>query len=101
MPGRYTSKTRAKRIELHYFKRLYPFRRWKLILTLALPAVAAAWLIVMGARGDQRIYNSGPVSTAHAMLNVQCAQCHVAARAEAGQAAPAGNGFWIKVPDQA
>jgi hypothetical protein len=101
MPGRYSGKIRAKRIELHYFKRLHPFRRWKLILTLAIPAVAAVWLLVMAARGDQRIYNSGPLSTAHAMFNVQCVQCHVPARAEAGRTAPAGNGFWVKVSDRA
>src|SRR5262245_1536359 len=101
MPGRYTSKIRAKRIELHYFKRLYPFRRFKLILTLAIPAVAAAWLLVMAARGDQRLYTSGPVSTKHAMFNVQCAQCHLPGRATAGQTAAPTNGYWLKVSDHA
>jgi hypothetical protein len=100
MPGRYTTKTRAKRIELHYFKRLYPFRRWKLILTIAVPVVAAGWLIAMAALGDQRAYNTGPVSTAHAMFDVQCEQCHVPARA-AGAAAPSGSAFWLRVPDPA
>ena len=101
MPSRYTSKIRAKRIELHYFKRLHPFRRWKLILTIGIPAVAAGWLIVMAALGDQRVYTSGPVSTAHAMFNVQCGQCHVPARAEAGQRGPARSGFWLRVSDRA
>ncbi len=105
MPDRYTTKVRAKRIELHYFKRLYPFRRWKLMLTIAVPAVAAAWLAVLAAGGDQRVYTSGPVSTGHAMFNVQCHQCHVPARAASGQAAggvdaPAGRGFWLRVSDQ-
>ena len=77
MPNRYTSKIRAKRIELEYFKRLHPFRRWKLILTIAVPAIAAAWLLVLAARGDQRVYNSGPLSTGHAMFDVRCGQCHV------------------------
>lgn len=100
MPGRYTSKIRAKRIDLHYFKRLHPFRRWKLILTIAVPAVAAAWLIVLAARGDQRVYTSGPVSTGHAMFNIQCGQCHEPARAEPGKAAPAGSGFWLRASDR-
>ena len=101
MPNRYTSKIRAKRIELHYFKRLHPFRRFKLILTIAVPAVAAGWLIVLAARGDQRVYNSGPVSTAHAMFEVQCGQCHVPGRAGTGQPGPARSGFWIRVSEQA
>jgi len=50
MAARYTAKTRAKRIELHYWKRLFPFRRWKLILSIAVPAVAALWLIALAAR---------------------------------------------------
>src|SRR5262245_28662247 len=108
MADRYTTKVRAKRIELHYFKRLYPFRRWKLILSIAFPALAAVWLLGMAARGDQRVYTSGPVSTGHAMFNVQCAQCHVPASA-AGARAPAapgtpgpsgGSGFWLRVSDQ-
>src|SRR5262249_4795317 len=72
------------------------------ILTLALPAIAAVWLLVMAARGDQRLYNSGPVSTAHAMFNVQCAQCHVSAQGGAGdKSAQPANGYWAKVSDQA
>src|SRR5919204_5168149 len=102
MAGRYTTKTRAKRIELHYFKRLYPFRRWKLILSIALPTIAAASLLVLAARGDQRVYTSGPVSTAHAMFNVQCGQCHVPARAAGAQAAaPAQHGFRLPASDPA
>jgi mono/diheme cytochrome c family protein len=100
MPSRYTTKIRAKRIELHYFKHLYPFRRWKLILTIAVPAIAAAWLLVMAARGDQRVYTSGPVSTGHAMFGVQCAQCHVPASAAAGLVPARGSGFWLRVSDQ-
>ena len=105
MPSRYTTKIRAKRIELHYFKHLYPFRRWKLILTIAVPAIAAAWLLVMAARGDQRVYTSGPVSTGHAMFGVQCAQCHVPASAAAGlvpaRGAASGSGYPIRVASSA
>lgn len=73
---RYTAKIRAKRIELEYFKHLHPFRRWKLILSIVLPLLAGVWLIAYAARDDQRIYTSGPLSTAHAMFETSCADCH-------------------------
>ncbi|MBI4611630.1 MAG: hypothetical protein HY726_21795 [Candidatus Rokubacteria bacterium] len=100
MLRRYTAKIRAKRIELHYFKQLHRFRRLKLILTVGAPALAAGWLLVLAARGDQTIYTSGPVSTAHAMFGLQCGQCHAPAQA-ANQAGPARRGFWLRVSEQA
>lgn len=99
---RYTTKIRAKRIELQYFKRLHAFRRWKLILSIAAPLVATAWLIAYAARGDQRIYTSGPLSIAHAMFWTQCSDCH--RPPEGGGAAPSGapaRGFFLRVSDQA
>ncbi|MFQ5960392.1 MAG: hypothetical protein ACE5MG_03275 [Candidatus Methylomirabilales bacterium] len=96
-----TPKGIAKRIELQYFKRLHPFRRWKRILTIAAPALAAVWLIVLAARGDQRIYTSGPVSTAHAMFGVQCAQCHVPVETTAGRSGEPQKAFWLEVSDKA
>ena len=41
---RYTTKVRAKRIELSYFKHAHPFRRWKLMLSIAAPVIAGGWL---------------------------------------------------------
>src|SRR5436190_95404 len=83
MEPRYSTKTRAKRIEPEYFKRLHPFRRWKLILSIIAPVVAAAWLVAYAARGDQRLYTSGPLSTGHVMFGTQCADCHGSGRATA------------------
>jgi mono/diheme cytochrome c family protein len=98
---RYTAKSRAKRIELQYFKRLHPFRRWKLILSIAAPLVAAAALLAYAARGDQRIYMSGPVSTAHAMFATQCSECHRPSGAAATTAGmPGGGAFFVKVSDK-
>ena len=93
--GRYTTKGRAKRIQLDYFKQLHPLRRWRLILSVAAPLVAALALAGFALRGNQRIYNSGPVSTAHAMFGTQCGSCHVptAGLADAG-------GFFRKPSDQ-
>src|SRR5262249_30708782 len=72
-----TTKGLAKRIELTYYQHLHPFRRWWRILCIALPSAAALWLIAMAAMGEQRIYTSGPVVTAHRMFNTECERCHV------------------------
>src|SRR2546430_17063456 len=72
MEPRYSTKTRAKRIEPEYFKRLHPFRRWRLILSITVPVVAAAWLWPHSARGEHRIYASDPRSSGDAMLRTAC-----------------------------
>jgi hypothetical protein len=109
-PSRYSTKIRAKRIALQYFTRLHPFRRWKLILSIAAPVLAALWIVVAATRGDQRLYLSGPVSTAHAMFESECRLCHgptpvpggpgtmpQASLAAAAAATPSG--FLLKVTD--
>ena len=93
--GRYTTKGRAKRIQLDYFKRLHPVRRWRLILSVAAPLLAALVLAGFALRGNQRIYNSGPVSTAHAMFGAQCSNCHVPTAGQAG-----AGGFLLRPSDQ-
>lgn len=95
----YTTKARAKRIALDYFKRPHPFRRGKLLLSVALPAIAAVLITAYAVRRDERLYNSGPVATAHAMFGAQCEKCHVATPAAAG-VAPA-KAFFLSVPDAA
>jgi hypothetical protein len=111
---RYTTKVRAKRIKLDYFKRLHPFRRWKLILTIGIPAVAAVWIGLVTVRDDLRLYSSGPVSTGHAMFGLECRRCHGPAGtspmsvastspapvAAASATAPA-SGFMLNVSDAA
>jgi len=97
---RYSTKTRAKRIEPEYFKRLHPFRRWKLILSITAPVVAAAWLVAYAARGDQRLYTSGPLSTGHVMFGTQCADCHGSGRATAAGGSPT-SAFFVRVDARA
>ncbi|HZE99992.1 MAG TPA: cytochrome c3 family protein [Planctomycetota bacterium] len=70
------TKARAKRIDLTYFRKLSPFRRWQRLLSILLPAAGAAWIVAMAATKDERIYNSGMISTRHAMLENKCASCH-------------------------
>ena len=99
---RYSTKSRAKRIALNYFKRPHPFRRWRLLLSVAAPVLALAWLLVHAARGDQRIYNSGTVSTAHQMFETDCKVCHGPGPAVAAAGlAPASGGYWAHVSDNA
>jgi len=87
-----TTKGLAKRIELTYYQRLHPFRRWWRILSIAVPSLGALWLLVMAALGDQRIYTSGSVATAHAMFDAACDRCHVAVPRPARPAGAAAAG---------
>jgi len=70
------TKARAKRIDLTYFRKPNAFRRWTRRLSIVLPGAGLVWVIAMAARGDERIYNSGMISTRHAMLENKCGACH-------------------------
>ena len=100
-----STKIRAKRIALSYFKEWHPFRRWKFILSVAAPVVAGLWLLVVAVQGNQRVYNAGPVSTAHAMFEKDCKVCHGPGPAEGGPLTLASTegtrGYWLNVSDRA
>ncbi len=101
MPDRaYTAKTRAKRIVLDYFKRPHPFRRAKFLLSIAIPLIAAGVIAAYAITGDHRLYNSGPVSTAHAMFGARCENCHGVPPAT-GAGAKAGATFFRHVSNKA
>lgn len=70
------TKKRAQRIDLNYFKRPHPFRRWRFWLSVAVPLLAVAWIAWHGLRGNQRVYNAGQMSAAHAVLAAKCDACH-------------------------
>jgi Cytochrome c7 and related cytochrome c len=72
-----SAKSLAKRIDLQYFAKLSSFRRWRLVLSIALPLLAAVWVVAKVSFHQQRIYSSGPMSAAHAVLGDQCGLCHV------------------------
>jgi len=72
-----TTKAVAQRIDLNYFKRPTPFKRAKLWLAILAPALALVWIGWHFFGGDQRVYSSGRLSGAHAVLERQCAACHV------------------------
>ena len=71
-----TTKNLAKRMDLQYFKQSHPLRSWRLWLSILVPVVAVGWFAAQRA-GSQKIYSSGPLSAAHAVLGKQCNICHV------------------------
>ncbi len=77
MPRVRTAKKLAQRIDLQYFKKLRGFRRWKLLLSIAVPLIAAGWLLAERVTSKSAVYSAGPVSSAHAVFGQNCATCHV------------------------
>jgi hypothetical protein len=72
-----TTKKLAQRIDLNYFKRPTPFKRARLLLVILAPLLAVGWLVWKGFAKDSRVYSSGRMSGAHAILEKQCATCHL------------------------
>ncbi|MFI5107237.1 MAG: hypothetical protein ACHP78_00155 [Terriglobales bacterium] len=72
-----TTKTLAQRIDLSYFKRPHPFRRWRLWLSVAAPVAALLWLGGLAIARRDTVYSAGPVSSAHAVFGARCELCHV------------------------
>ena len=57
-----TTKKLAKRIDLQYFARPHPFRRWRFWLSVAVPVIALGWFVTQRAQGGQKVYSSGPLA---------------------------------------
>jgi hypothetical protein len=72
-----TTKKLAQRIDLNYFKRPTPLKRAKFWLSLLLPLLALVWIAERTFFKDSRVYSSGRMSEAHAVLEKECATCHV------------------------
>ena len=72
-----TTKKLAQRIDLQYFKRSSPIRRWRFLLSVGLTALAVVWLAWQTLGRNNRAYSSGQMATAHSLLATQCAACHV------------------------
>jgi hypothetical protein len=84
-----TAKQRAERIDLYYFKRSQGLRRWRILLSIALPVVALAWIAGVAAAGSRTPYSAGPLSRSHAFVETRCQVCHSTAT-RAGSAAAHG-----------
>jgi predicted CXXCH cytochrome family protein len=77
VPRTRTTKKLAQRIDLEYFKKRGSLRRWRFLLSVALPAVAILWLAWYAIRADRRVYSAGSLAPAHALLTKQCESCHL------------------------
>lgn len=82
-----TAKAVASRIDLNYFKKPHPLRRGRTWAVATCLVAAGAWAVSVTVRGDQRVYNPGPVAAAHAMFQNDCTACH---------AGDGGTGFLIR-----
>jgi predicted CXXCH cytochrome family protein len=71
-----TAKQRAQRIDLNYFKRSHGLKRWRVLLSLALPIAAILWVSAFATAGSRLPYSAGPVSSAHAFAERKCEVCH-------------------------
>ena len=71
-----TAKALAQRIDLNYFKRPHPFRRLKMVLSLAVPAAVLLWLGSNAVGGSEAPYSSGPMATSHQVFGDKCERCH-------------------------
>jgi hypothetical protein len=72
-----TTKKLAQRIDLNYFKRPTAYKRARLWLSLLATLLALLWIAGRTALKDHRVYSSGRLSEAHAVLERECAACHV------------------------
>ncbi len=72
-----TTKKLAQRIDLNYFKRPSRYKRAKLWLAVLLPVLALSWIAWRSSTKDSRVYSSGRMSAAHAVLERECATCHL------------------------
>jgi hypothetical protein len=72
-----TTKKLAQRIDLNYFKRSTPLKRAKVWLSILLPLLALVWIAERTFTKDSRIYSSGRMSEPHAVLEKECAACHL------------------------
>jgi len=77
LPRTRTTKKLAQRIDLDYFKRPSPLRRWRFLLSVAAPVLAVVCIAWFAIRSDRRVYSAGNLSSAHAVLTKQCSACHV------------------------
>jgi hypothetical protein len=75
--ARLTTKKLAQRIDLNYFKRPHPLRRWRTVLSVFVPALALVFVAWAALRGNDRVYSSGKMSAGHAVLTARCSECHV------------------------
>ena len=83
----------TQRYDLKYVHRATPQQRLVRWLSLGGVALIVAYFVFAGLLDDSRAYSSGPLTQAHAMFGIDCAQCH--------EADPDTTGYWLPVQDEA
>jgi hypothetical protein len=48
-----TAKQRAQRIDLNYFKHAHGMKKWRILLSMALPVAALLWVSAFAAAGSR------------------------------------------------
>jgi hypothetical protein len=95
-----TSKTISQRVDLDYHRRGNGFRRlraWASFAALAVATLVPAWVAV---GRNHRVYEAGPVSTAHQLIANECSACHTETWTPLKRVARLDNTL-DSVPDQA
>ena len=80
-----TAKQRAERIDMYYFRRAHGLRRWRILLSIALPIAAVVWVAGLAMAGSRAPYSAGSVAAAHAFTELKCEVCHRPAAAPASR----------------
>lgn len=66
----------ADRVEIGFHRRPNRFRRRTWLASAVLCAGCVAWVALAVVRGEHAHFAAGPVSTAHRMIENDCARCH-------------------------
>jgi hypothetical protein len=80
MPRSRSTKSLSQRIDREYFKRSFPIPRWRRILSIAITALALLWVGSSFATNSGSVFNAGPLSKGHHILEGNCAACHVSSK---------------------
>lgn len=71
-----STKSLSQRIDREYFKRSFPIPRWRRILSIAITVLALVWVAGSTAVNSGSVFNAGPLSKGHHILEGNCASCH-------------------------
>src|SRR6478752_343081 len=71
-----STKSLSQRIDREYFKRSFPIPRWRRILSIVITALALVWVAGSTAVNSGSVFNAGPLSKGHHILEGNCASCH-------------------------
>lgn len=93
----------SERFDLRYIRRRRFPDTWTRAATLGAVIAVGGYVGAREWAGDQTLFTSGPLTTAHAIFANDCAKCHQPAEAPAGASlsARAGARYWLPARDEA